>query len=340
MSRAPAAQLDDLDRWLLDELQSTFPIERRPWDAIASRRGGLSGDQVLERVKALKDAGLIRQISPIFDTRALGYTSTLVAARVDESRLDEAAAVVSAHRGVSHNYRREAEFNLWFTLAVPPGADLGAELDELARAAGLDAARPLPTEKTFHIGVKLDMSGPRKPRRPSMDDDEPTTHTAAPVALCDFDKRAIRVTQDDLPPADQPFDAACEALGVQFDELKQWFEKMKRTGALRRFAAILRHRSAGFTANGMVTWIIPPQHIDAAGRIAARFDAVSHCYQRPAYDDWPYNLYTMVHARTTESCEQTVDRIADALAPLGVTRRRILYSTHEYKKARVRYFES
>jgi DNA-binding Lrp family transcriptional regulator len=159
------------------------------------------------------------------------------------------------------------------------------------------------------------------------------------VALSDFDKQAVRITQDDLPLVEEPFAAACDALSCDFDTLRAWFADMKGKGVLRRFAAILRHRSAGFVANGMVTWIVPAQHIEQAGKLAGQFEAVSHCYQRPAYDDWPYNLYTMVHARTKESCEQTVAEIAAALAPLAVTTHRTLYSTHEYKKARVRYFE-
>jgi DNA-binding Lrp family transcriptional regulator len=140
------------DAWLLDALQRDFPMETRPWDALAQRRAGLSGGQVLGRVRALREDGIIRQISPIYSsTHALGYCSALVAARVREARLDAAADVVSAHPGVSHNYRREAEYNLWFTLATPPGRDFEAELARLADRAGLERYRPLPTLRTFHM---------------------------------------------------------------------------------------------------------------------------------------------------------------------------------------------
>ncbi len=332
---AAAIQLDELDRRLLDDLQFSFPLEVDPWSALATKHDSLDGPAVLQRVRALKETGVIRQISPIFDTRALGYSSVLVAAKADESRLDQAAAVVSAHAGVSHNYRREAEYNLWFTFAVPPGESLDKQLARLAESAKLDAVRALPNERTFHIGVKLDLTGKHKPRR----DEDDSEHAVEPVPLSDFDKQAVRLTQHDLPLTERPFDEVCRQLGVSFEQLKAWFLKMKQTGVMRRFAAILRHRAAGFTANGMVTWSVPDERIEEAGRLAATFQEVSHCYQRPSYPDWPFNLYTMIHARTTEDCDATVSRIAAALAPLGVTSHRTLYSTHEYKKARLVYFE-
>jgi len=325
-------QLDPIDARLLDRLQAGVPLEPDPW----SRLGlgdELSADQVLQRVTDLKERGVIRQIAPIYDTAALGYTSVLVAARVPEDRLDQAAAVVSRHPGVSHNYSRPASYNLWFTLAVPPGQSLDDHLDRLATKAGLESVRPLPATRTFHIGVRLDMSGQSATSRPAA----PRRKRAA-VPLSVFDKQVVRVTQDDLPLIAAPFEPWCKKLDIEFEQLKQWFERMQAAGAMRRFAAILRHRQAGFSANGMGVWLVSEDKIEQAGRIAAEFPQVSHCYQRPAYEDWPYNFYTMVHARSRPDCEQVIARIAEQLAPLGVTERHVLYSATEYKKARVRYF--
>src|SRR3954452_10077476 len=116
-------QLEALDRELLNAVQWDFPLEPRPF-AVLAERLGLDEPTVRERVQKVKDAGVLRQLSAIFDTRALGYTSALVAAKVDPDRIDEAAAAVSDHPGVSHNYKRNHPYNLWYTVAVPPGETL------------------------------------------------------------------------------------------------------------------------------------------------------------------------------------------------------------------------
>ncbi len=328
--------LDDQDKQLLNQMQFDFPLSDSPWQALAEGMG-LTGAQVLSRVRKLKETGIIRQISAIFDTKALGYTGTLAAARIPDARLDEAAAIVSAHPGVSHNYKREAEFNLWFTLAVPPGESLDDHLKRLADEARFKDYLALPTIRTFRIGVKLDVGGGGQKDKPETPPKK-YHHRSEPAELSQQDIDYIRALQDDLPLEEHPFKPACKALGVGFDEMRSWMQKMQEAGVLRRFAAILRHRQAGFSANGMVVWRAPDEHIEAAGQLAAKAPEVSHCYQRPCSDAWPYNLYTMIHARSETDCQQVIDRIAADLAPLGVTGHRTLYSTTEYKKQRVRYF--
>ena len=112
---------------------------------------------------------------------------------------------------------------------------------------------------------------------------------------------------------------------------------MKGTGRLRRFSAVLRHREMGFSANGMGVWAAPGDEaaILAAGEKMAAYRAVTHCYRRPSYPDWPYNLFTMIHARTREECNAVVEEIAKET---GIADHGVLYSTKEYKKTRVQYF--
>ncbi len=328
--------MDELDKQLLNRMQFDFPLSDSPWQAMGHELG-LTAQEVLVRVKALKATGIIRQVSAIFDTKMLGYTGTLAAARVPEERLQEAADVVSQHPGVSHNYRRDAEFNLWFTLAVPPGESLDEHMKQLAKDAKFEDYLPLPTIRTFRIGVKLDVGGDQ-PGKPGAAPRPRHQSHKDPVELTETDKAYIRALQEDLPLVDQPFEQACQEAGVGFDELCAWMKKMQDAGVMRRFAAILRHRQAGFTANGMAVWRVPDQHIEEAGKIAADAPEVSHCYQRPCSDAWPYNLYTMIHARSEEECQAVIDRIKQDLAPFGVTGERTLYSSTEFKKQRVKYF--
>src|SRR5436305_3895561 len=151
-------QLEDADRELLNAVQWDFPLEPRPYAVLAERLGIEEAD-VRARVARVKELGVLRQLSAIFDTRALGYQSALVAAKVDPDRVDEAAAVISEHPGVSHNYKRNHAYNLWYTLAVPPGDDIDEHLAVLHHDSGSLVTRKLPTLQLYKIGVKLDMTG-------------------------------------------------------------------------------------------------------------------------------------------------------------------------------------
>src|SRR4029453_4407046 len=151
-------QLEDADRELLNAVQWDFPLDSRP-DLVLAERLGTDEADVRARVARVKELGVLRQLSAIFDTRALGYGSSLVAAKIHPDRVDEAAAVISAHPGVSHNYKRNHAYNLWYTIAVPPGDALEDHVDVLHPEAGGRVPRPLPTLKLYKIGVKLDMTG-------------------------------------------------------------------------------------------------------------------------------------------------------------------------------------
>jgi DNA-binding Lrp family transcriptional regulator len=139
---------NELDADLLNAVQWSFPLTATPFADLAARLGRTE-DEVLTSLRAAKDAGVLRQLSAIFDTRALGYSSALVAAKVDPDRIDAAAEVINAHPGVSHNYKRNHAYNLWYTLAVPPGEDFDAHLDELHRTSGATVTRKLPTLKLY-----------------------------------------------------------------------------------------------------------------------------------------------------------------------------------------------
>jgi DNA-binding Lrp family transcriptional regulator len=134
---------EHLDAELLNAVQWDFPLTAAPYAALGDRLG-ISEDDVLTRLRAAKDAGVLRQLSAIFDTRALGYSSALVAAKIDPDRVDDAAAVISRHPGVSHNYKRNHAYNLWYTLAVPPGDDIDEHLEVLHRESGSLVTRKLP----------------------------------------------------------------------------------------------------------------------------------------------------------------------------------------------------
>jgi DNA-binding Lrp family transcriptional regulator len=332
---SPPINLSLLDQRLLAELQDGLPLAVAPFRELAARLGSGERD-VIARVAALRDAGILRHISAIFDAEALGYSTCLVAMRVPEARLPVAVEAVNAHPGVSHNYRRAHEFNLWFTIAVPPGSDVEAHVRALHGLARAESARPLPALRRFKIGVSLDVTGER-----TMDHRSAPRHTGglrerdAARALTERDVDVIRAVQGDLPLRAHPFADAARAIGMTEDALVHALHDLRRRGALRRIAGILRHRDAGFGANGMAVWDVPDARTCAVGEAMARYTAISHCYERPRYDDWRYNLFTMIHARSTPECDAFVAQLARAQA---LDDHAVLYSTEEYKKVRPVYF--
>ncbi|MEX2255692.1 MAG: Lrp/AsnC family transcriptional regulator [Acidimicrobiia bacterium] len=329
--------LTDLDRELLNAVQWDFPLDPRPY-AVLAERLGVSEPELRERIAHVKDSGVLRQLSAIFDTRALGYGSSLVAAKIDPDRVDEAAAVMSAHPGVSHNYKRNHAFNLWYTIAVPPGDVLEEHVDVLHRDSGALVTRILPTLKLYKIGVKLDMTG-----KTAADDkvevlahEQPERKKEMPApALSDLEVRTISIVQEDLPLVERPFAAQAELIGCSEADVLDALASFTERNLMRRFAAVMNHRSAGYKANAMGVWQVPEEQLDEIGPQMAGFARVSHCYRRPTYEDWPYSVFTMVHGMNARECEDTIAAIS---AETGVDEYTLLWSVKEYKKTRVRYF--
>ncbi len=306
-SGGAAVPLEDIDRKLLNLMQGSFPIAPQPYRHVAGL-AGVSEQEVMSRVQHLLDKRIIRQVTPIFDTRALGYSSMLVAAKVDPDHPHRAAQVINAHPGVSHNYLRNHEFNLWFTIATEPDSELGLEgtLDVLAREAGAESVRQLPTLKLFKIRMDLEMEGDTEALSSAAEATPPVELERQPYD--DHDIAVIRALQGDMPVVSEPYAPAAVELGC---------------------------RRAGFSANGMGVWKVPEEQIFEVGCRMAAVRGISHCYQRPTYPDWPYSVFTMAHGRSKEECDAILDAIAEQT---GITGRATLYSSTEFKKIRLQYF--
>jgi DNA-binding Lrp family transcriptional regulator len=319
--------IDAIDRRLLNLIQKDFPLVERPF-AVIGEELGIAEDDVVARARRLKEAGIIRQTSAIFDSRRLGYSSTLVAMDIPEEDIDESASRVSELPTVSHNYKRDHSFNLWFTLTLPPGADPEAEVAQLSDVAGARRTRILPALRVFKIGVELDLeqgANVAEKRRPSKQ---------APRRFTEEDLDYVRVLQQDLPLEPIPFQGWAESLGISQEELFARARYLEASGVMRRFAAVIRHQKAGFLANAMICWRVPEEHLPDLGHRLASYPQVSHCFQRPVYPDWPYNVYSMVHARSRAGCKEIAGQMSQ---DIGIDDYLILYSTKEYKKERVKY---
>ncbi len=325
-------KMDDLDREILNEIQWTFPLVSRPYDVLAEKFGQ-SPQEIKERILRLRKSGILRQMSAIFDTRRLGYKSSLVAAKIEPDKLNSVAEKVNQHPGVSHNYERDHEFNLWFTLAVPPDSDLKTELDKFSTVPGIIKMRMLPTIQLFKIGVKLDMVASEKHEVKPTEQKKEIEHVE--FKPTEDDKEFVRHLQKDLEVTDRPFLKAAESLGMSEDQIFEKLAHYEKIGVMRRYAAILRHRDAGFVANGMIVWKVPKERISQVGQTLGAFPQVSHCYERPSYPDWPYNVFSMIHCTSKDEAMEVADTIQKQV---NVDEYMILFSLREFKKTRVEYF--
>jgi DNA-binding Lrp family transcriptional regulator len=305
-------------------LQGDVPLVSTPF-AVIGQQIDMSEKEVIKRTERLKRDAIVRQITAAFDMRALGYRSCLVAARVSPERIDDAAAIVNAHPGVTQNYRRNHDFNLWFTIAVAPASHLGLEktIEILGDEAECEVTRPLPTLKLYK----------------SSSSDGAESHAASdaePSPLSELEVEAVRLLQRDLPLQPRPFEALAKMSNLAGEELLATARALLARGQMRRYGALIpAARKPGFSASAMGVWVVPEARADEFGAAMSQHRAVSHCYLRSTYSDWSYNLYTTVHGRSVDECESIINDLA---IDTGLTEKKALYPTREYKKARVTFF--
>ena len=316
---------------LLYRMQHSFPVTDKPFHVLADELN-TTPQKVMETVRRLKEEKIIRQTSAIFDTKRLGYRSSLVAFKVDEGKIDEAAQIINAHPGVSHNYLRNHDYNIWFTMAVAPDSTLGLErtIEILKERSGAREAITLPTLKMFKISVKMDTTG-KKAKKEKL---KRVAHKEIELTPLHIDM--IKVLQRDIEIVEEPFKEAAESLDLPYEAFFALADELRESGVMRRYATILNHRKAGFGANAMSVWSVPEERGEEIGKQLAEFSAVSHCYLRPRYPNWPYNLFAMVHAKTQDECDALIEEMAQET---GLEEYGKLYSTVEFKKQRLVYFD-
>ncbi|WP_455756372.1 siroheme decarboxylase subunit alpha [Sulfurimonas sp.] len=315
---------------ILSRIQKKFPLVAKPFKVIADELG-ISEDEVLEILQKEKSDGIIRQTSAIFDTKRLGYKSSLVAFKIREQNIDKAVEIINSHPGISHNYERNHDFNIWFTLGVPPTSELGLDktVEIIAKLTEAEDYIMLPTLKLFKINVKLNTTGNDDKKEKV----KKVVHSE--IEMTPLHHKVVQLAQYDIEMISEPFANIIKEIDTDYDTFFNILQELQEAGIMRRFASILNHRKAGFNANAMVVWDIDENNGEAIGADAAAFSAVSHCYLRPKYANWPFNLFTMVHGKTTEETNSIIEDMAKEIPNKS---HMPLYSSREFKKIRIEYF--
>lgn len=328
-------RLTAFDKRLLDRLQRDIPFVKKPWSALAGQLN-VKEPVFLERAGALKRKGVIRRISATFDPKKMGFTSTLAAAKIAPGGIDRVAAGLNAYPEVTHSYKRDSEFNLWFTI-VARGKEAAARImGALGKDKDVLALMDLPAVRIFKIKVGFPLAGKRsifkRTRREPLPVPRPGGKQKKP--LSSIEEKIAGAVSLDLPLIERPFRTMAAGLGVTEEKLLAHVRAFKKEHVLRKYTAVLNHRKAGFNRNAMVVWRVPDGSMEKAGALMASYEAVSHCYQRQTAPGWDYNLYSMIHGRSEEECRALVRKISGRT---GLNEYRVLFSSKEYKKTGVKF---
>lgn len=330
-------------------LQTGVPLTERPFAAIGASCG-LTEESVLSLVRRLSAEGDVRRFGAVFDARRLGYRSALCAMCLPRERLADVAGRVIALRGVTHAYERgwPSELppdlpggpagrswpNFWFTLAAP-ASEFVETLGALRAACEPFEIRELPATRRFKIDVVFDVRTRERDERV-----EPRPLAAAEAAgnvyVPDAAERAlIRRLQGDFPVRARLFAPLAEEAGMAESALLARLRQWQGSGVMRRVGLLLRHRELGFKANGMCCWDVPESDVMEGGRRVASFPEVTHCYERPKWERFPFRLYAMIHTPTWEGTQALFARIS---GEAGLEGGQLLLSLSEFKKTSMQFF--
>ena len=319
--------LSRFQKKLCNALQQGLPLCPRPFAEIA---GELGTDEasVLQETRVLLEAGVIRRVCVVINHRALGMSGTLVAAHVPQEKLEDVAEAVNRLPGVSHNYLRNHNYNLWFTLQERTLQRMQQTLRDLEQETGV-VFRSLPVTRVFKLDVRFDAEA----EEDVLVQEAPRVPATEPVALSADQEDLLTQLPGNLEVESRPYEAFRAGRRSESDVLRLLGE-LQDAGVIRRIAAVMNHRKLGYTANVMFAAEVPAESVSDAGRRLARFRTVSHCYERETFAGWPYNLFAMMHGRSMGQIQRTIDKFIE---PGDLRAYELLPTQTELKKQPVRH---
>jgi len=333
--------MDSMDREILDRLQQGIPLVLNPFE-IVSTELGLEFTQFQKKMSKLTDEGYISHLGPIYDTRKTGYKTTLMAMKCIPDKLDSCARVVASYAGVSHCYERENHFNLWSTLAVPPESSFALITDKMEKLSngGILKTIFLPEVSRYKLRVNFKLSErtfkePDKDMKSLKSGETDNTDILESFEFSENDTDLLKVLQHGFPCISNPFEALAEGSGFTVQQLYNGMKQQLERGFIRRVACLVKHRKAGYRANGMAVWQVNDKNGDAVGKILAKDDSVSHCYKRLTQKEWPYSHYAMIHGK---SVDEVISKACILSKNANLTKPLILFSLKEYKKCRLKLY--
>ena len=332
------ARIDSVDAALIDDFQSGFPIEERPFERVGDALD-IDETAALERVEGLRDAGVFRRFGAVLNPPVIG-SSTLAAVSAPEGRFDEVAEVINSYRQVNHNYRRNHEWNMWFVVTAGSLETRDRILSEIEDRTGCQVL-VLPMLTDFYIDLEFPVVNGDRFARESVAStavDATRISETAATNLSSLDRKLLLEIQDGFPLSATPYRDIAAALDASVDDVLTAVERLLEDGCIKRVGCVVNHIVTGFDANCMVVWDVPDEALDEHGEAVGELPYVTLCYHRPRRpeQEWPYNLFTMIHGRDADAVDGKIDELADEHLPFEHER---LYSTETLKQTGARYEE-
>jgi len=329
-------RIDDVDAALIDEFQSGFPVRERPFEAVGEQLG-IPADEALERVEALREDGIFRRFGAVLNPPVIG-SSTLAAVSAPEDRFDEVAAVINDYRQVNHNYARDHEWNMWFVVTAGSREKRDEILGDIEARTGCSVL-VLPMLTDYYIDLEFPVVNSDRFARESIDGTDASATRISESAAADFsalDRRLLLEIQEGFPLSATPYRDIAAAIDSDVGDVLAAIERLRAHGCIKRIGCVVNHITTGFDNNCMVVWDVPDDRLDELGERVGELPYVTLCYHRPRRpeQDWPYNLFTMIHGRDADAVDEKIDELSTAYLPVDHDR---LYSTATLKQTGARY---
>ena len=337
MSAEEHCKLDEVDKELLQHLQDKFPVAKSPWAKIGERLG-IAEEEVLLRSQRLSSDGVIRKLRTILNGQKLGAcSSTLMAMRVPAEKMEEVVSIVNEYMSVTHNYQREHDYNLWFTVTTCGTNNLRSTVEEIKERTGIPDSDVLDlrTTRVFKVDVRFkftdfkdDGDSDSIPKvemeRTKMNtDDDPD----------DTDQAILRATQEGIPVVKEPFEGIAKEAGITQDEVIVRLKKLIKDGVIKRLGIAINQRKVGIVANAVVAWKVPQEQVESVGNTLSSYKEVTHCYERVTMPGkWEHNLFTVIHGYTRESVEEFAESLSEVV---GISDYLVLFSNEQFKRTSV-----
>ncbi len=347
MGRAVDYEMDSTDRAIVNAFQGGFPVVARPFDpaaaALRDRGIDLTEGELVERVRRLDEEGVLTRFGPLINAQEIGGTATLVAMHAPESRFDEVAEQVNAHREVAHNYEREhPHLNMWFVVSVADADRVEAVLAEIEEETGQQTYN-LPKQQEFRVEAKFYVDAVIEGGDVDLTGLGPNEDPSGRTTLTPQERDLVLEIQDGFEVTATPYADVAAAIDADLDWVLSTIRRFEREGKIRRIGVIPNHYALGYTENGMTVWNVPDDVVDEVGPEIAGLEFVTHCYERPRHDGvWPYNFFAMTHGRSEEESQQRIQQVRDKMAEFWDVSEDdwdSLFSTRILKKTGIRMAE-
>ncbi len=257
-----------------------------------------------------------------------------MAMKVPEEKMERVVNVVNEYMSVTHNYRREHDYNLWFTVTTCGGKDLRSTADEIIRRTEIPEhdILDLPTTTVFKIDVRFKFTngGIKAMNGNSNGNSNGNTNMNNADAI---NKAIIQSTQERIPLVNEPFAEIAKETGISQDEVIARLNELISVGVIKRLGISVNQRKIGIVANAVVAWKVPQEQVKRVGNRLSAYREITHCYERVTVPGkWEHNLFTVIHSYNRESVEETARMMSEAV---GIFDYLVMFSNEQFKRTSV-----